>query len=507
MSWLSEVFQKGGPFFIVNTFFLAIVIGLIVERAIYFLGRGHLNAKAFLEQLRKLLSANNVDRAKKLCDATTAPVARVAKAGLNRLHRGEAAVAQAMEETMTDTLPEVKTRIGALWSLANIATLVGLLGTITGLIRTFVVDRRREPGRAAQRSCRDGISEAMYNTAFGLSIALLCMVGHLLLSAAMKKVVSDLEAFSLRFENLLADGGVGRCRGRAPARPDRGRCESRPRDGALRTESSLEDARRGQAARGPDRAGGDRERRAQPDPLPRHGHEPDAVPAGLGVSAGIILTQIDTTLPDKAPPRRPTPRHAADQPRRPAAQARRLDHARTRCSCGRSRASRARCAQPKAVFPRTGHDGDSCDGPYMCETQLLRATTHKCGRRRAERRAARRRCSTTARSTTRCSRSRTATTPARSRKPDTYQIILMADGSIPYATIASTMAAMRCKLAEFGKEPEPCALPTEDPRLAQAARQEIAVSPDGKRARHRRAQLRPEEDGPVPDILFSSGFE
>ena len=154
MSWLSDVFQKGGPFFIVNTFFLAVVIGLIVERAIYFLGRGHLNAKAFLEQLRKLLSANNVDRAKKLCDATTAPVARVAKAGLNRLHRGEAAVAQAMEETMTDTLPEVKTRIGALWSLANITTLVGLLGTITGLITHVRRDRRSEPGRAAQEAVR-----------------------------------------------------------------------------------------------------------------------------------------------------------------------------------------------------------------------------------------------------------------------------------------------------------------------------------------------------------------
>jgi len=216
MSWLSDVFQKGGPFFIVNTFFLAIVIGLIVERSIYFLGRGHLNAKAFLEQLRKLLSANNVDRAKKLCDATTAPVARVAKAGLNRLHRGEAAVAQAMEETMTDTLPEVKTRIGALWSLANITTLVGLLGTITGLIRTFA-SLGDDP--AAQREkLSKGISEAMYNTAFGLGIALICMVGHLLLSAAMKKVVSDLEAFSLRFENLLADGGSAAA-SRAPAAP------------------------------------------------------------------------------------------------------------------------------------------------------------------------------------------------------------------------------------------------------------------------------------------------
>lgn len=217
MGWLSDVFQKGGPFFIVNTFFLAVVIGLIVERAIYFLGRGHLNAKAFLEQLRKLLSANNVDRAKKLCDATTAPVARVAKAGLNRLHRGEAAVAQAMEETMTDTLPEVKTRIGALWSLANICTLIGLLGTITGLIRTFKsLDNVSADRQKAELS--KGISEAMYNTAFGLSIALLCMLGHLLLSAAMKKVVADLEAFSLRFENLLADGGSAAA-SRAPAAP------------------------------------------------------------------------------------------------------------------------------------------------------------------------------------------------------------------------------------------------------------------------------------------------
>ena len=208
MSWLSELFQKGGPFFIINTFFLAIVIGVIVERSIYFLGRGHLNAKAFLEQLRKLLSANNVDRAKKLCDATTAPVARVAKAGLNRLHRGEAAVAQAMEETMTDTLPEVKTRVGSLWSLANITTLTGLLGTITGLIATFDAIGQANPADR-QKKLSDGIAEAMYNTAYGLSIALICMVAHLLLSAAMKKVVADLEAFSLRFENLLAEGGSG----------------------------------------------------------------------------------------------------------------------------------------------------------------------------------------------------------------------------------------------------------------------------------------------------------
>ena len=206
MDRLADIFQKGGPFFIVNTFFLAVVIALIVERTIYFLGRGHINAAAFLEQIKRLLAANNVDRARKLCDATSAPIARVAKAGLGKVHRGEAAVAQAMEETMVDVLPEVKTRIAALWSMANIVTLTGLLGTVTGLIRTFSAIGDANPAER-QKQLSDGISESMYNTAMGLSIALLCMLGHLLLASASKKVVADLESFSLKLENLLGEGG------------------------------------------------------------------------------------------------------------------------------------------------------------------------------------------------------------------------------------------------------------------------------------------------------------
>jgi biopolymer transport protein ExbB/TolQ len=194
---------------ILNIVCLATVIAVIVERSIYFLGRGHINARAFLEQIKRLLAANNIDRAKKLCDATSAPVARVARAGLNRVHKGEAAVAQAIEETMVDVTPEIKKRIGVLWSLANIATLLGLLGTITGLIGTFAaVGSKDVLPHERQQKLSDGISEAMYNTAMGLFIAVLCMVGHLILSAAAKKVVSDLESFSLRLENMLGEGGV-----------------------------------------------------------------------------------------------------------------------------------------------------------------------------------------------------------------------------------------------------------------------------------------------------------
>ncbi|MBT8495077.1 MAG: MotA/TolQ/ExbB proton channel family protein [Deltaproteobacteria bacterium] len=205
---LGNIFEIGGPFFYVNTLFLAVIIAIVIDRAIYFLGKGQINAKAFLEQIRRLLAQNDLDRAKKLCDATSAPVARVAKAGLARVHRGEAAIAQSMEEAMTDVSPEVKKRISALWSMANIVTLTGLLGTVTGLIRTFAGIADADPAES-KRQLSEGIAEAMVNTAYGLSLALVCMVAHLLLSTASKKVVADLESFSLKLENMLGDGSTG----------------------------------------------------------------------------------------------------------------------------------------------------------------------------------------------------------------------------------------------------------------------------------------------------------
>jgi biopolymer transport protein ExbB/TolQ len=201
---LQQVIKHLDVFMVANFTVLALVVAIVIDRAIYFLGRGHINSKAFLEQIKRLLAANNIDRAKKLCDASSAPVARVAKAGLSRAHKGEAAVAQSIEETMVDVTPEVKTRIGALWSLANIATLLGLLGTITGLIATFEAVAFAAPAER-QSKLSAGISTAMYHTAIGLFIAVTCMIAHLILSAAAKKVVGDLESFSLRLENLLSE--------------------------------------------------------------------------------------------------------------------------------------------------------------------------------------------------------------------------------------------------------------------------------------------------------------
>jgi len=208
MQGLAEFFEHGGIFMYLNVFCSAATLAIIVERIIFFLGKGAVNAPAFLEQIRKLVAANNVDRAVKLCSATEAPVARVAKAGLTKLPKGEVAFTTAIEETMADVTPELKKRIAALWSVANIATLLGLLGTISGLIKSFSAVASANP---EQRSAllSKGISEAMYNTAFGLGIAVTCMIGHVFLSAVAKKQQNDLESFSMKLENLLSESVPG----------------------------------------------------------------------------------------------------------------------------------------------------------------------------------------------------------------------------------------------------------------------------------------------------------
>src|SRR5260370_19298967 len=196
MQNLAVFFEQGGFFMYVNVFCSRITIAFIVERTIFFLGKGSVNAKAFLEQIRKLVAANNVGRAIKLCSATEAPVARVAKAGLTRLPKGEAAVTTAIEETLVDVTPDLKKRIGSLWSLANIATLIGLLGTITVLIGAFAaVAKAAAADRSTILSAK--IAEAMNNTWLGLASAVTCRAAHVRLNAASKTAQHELATFTI----------------------------------------------------------------------------------------------------------------------------------------------------------------------------------------------------------------------------------------------------------------------------------------------------------------------
>jgi len=202
MQGLAQFVEHGGWVMYTNIIVLVVILAIIVERFIFLLGKGQINAKGLLEQLRKLIQANNVDRAIRICGSRNAPLLRIAKSGLVHVHRGEEALANAVEESLVETTPEVKKRISALWSLANIAVLVGLFGTVLGLIRAFAAVSGADPAKR-QEMLAAGIAEALHNTALGLGIAIIAIIFHLILSGMAKKLVSDLEGFSMKMENFL----------------------------------------------------------------------------------------------------------------------------------------------------------------------------------------------------------------------------------------------------------------------------------------------------------------
>lgn len=201
---LMEAFKENPIFLSFNLVVSAIVLAVVIERAVFQLGKYRVNSKEFFAQIKKLVTAGNIDRAIKLCDAGDFPTLQLVKAGLTNASKGPDEIDAAMSEKIGELKPAVEKRIGSLWSLANIATLIGLLGTVVGLIHTFgAVSDPNLSAADRQRVLANGIAEAMYNTAMGLGIAVTCMIAHLILHQRAKNIQHDLDATQERVFNLL----------------------------------------------------------------------------------------------------------------------------------------------------------------------------------------------------------------------------------------------------------------------------------------------------------------
>jgi biopolymer transport protein ExbB/TolQ len=203
-SQLVEAFKQNPTFMVLNLVCSAIVLTIVIERFAFQLMRYRVNSKEFFAQVKKLVAAGNIDRAIKLCEADDYPILQLVKAGLTHANKGPDEIDASLSEKLSELKPQAEKRIGALWSLANIATLIGLLGTVSGLILTF--GAIAAPGLTQadkQRMLSNGIAEAMYNTALGLGIAVFCMIAHIILHTRAKAIQHDLEGTMERTFNLL----------------------------------------------------------------------------------------------------------------------------------------------------------------------------------------------------------------------------------------------------------------------------------------------------------------
>ena len=188
------------PILVVAVFALAIAF----ERLFYILFRANINATAFMAQIQKLIMANNIDRAIKLCNAEPhAALPRVVKAGLTRANRTEKEIENAIDEAILEVGPKVNKRTSYLAMLANVATLLGLLGTIWGLIEAFKAVATAPP-EMKQTLLAGGISIAMYTTAGGLMVAIPVLLIHAIVLNRSNKILDDVDHYGLKVVNLLA---------------------------------------------------------------------------------------------------------------------------------------------------------------------------------------------------------------------------------------------------------------------------------------------------------------
>ena len=209
MGQIADFYVQGGIFMHPIALCLIVGLGLAIERFIFLFFKYNINGSAFMAQIQKLVMANNIDRAIKLCNAApSAALPKVVKAGLTRANKGETEIMNAIEEATLEILPKVQKRTNILAAVANVATMLGLLGTIFGLIQAFKALDAASADQKAKLLAKY-ISIALNTTAFGLVVAIPCLIFHAFLSTMTKKIVDEIDEYTVKLENLLFSRAKG----------------------------------------------------------------------------------------------------------------------------------------------------------------------------------------------------------------------------------------------------------------------------------------------------------
>jgi biopolymer transport protein ExbB len=192
---LVKLFYQGGPLVmscILFTFTTAMV--LIVERSIRFwLQYDMANSSGFMAAVQKMVMSNSIENAIRLCkNARPKLLPYVLAEGLKRANDSEQEIEIALEHATLAVMPRVNKGVPLLGTIANVATLLGLLGTIFGLIKSFGA-AAQATGAQKQTILAEGISEALTATSFGLSTALICILAHGFLSMKQTAITSDIQ--------------------------------------------------------------------------------------------------------------------------------------------------------------------------------------------------------------------------------------------------------------------------------------------------------------------------
>jgi biopolymer transport protein ExbB len=193
----------GGPMIWVIVFASAVAIAVFVERVLHY-HRAQINSMEFLNGVRNVLKRENVVEALSICDATPGPVARLVKVAILNRDKGRDGVREALEEAGLVEVPPLEEKLNLLATIAQIAPLLGLLGTALGFIRVF--SKLQAQGTMANaQQLSGGIWEALICTAAGLAVAIPCYAAYNYLVSRVNAIVLDMEKAATEIVNIVTE--------------------------------------------------------------------------------------------------------------------------------------------------------------------------------------------------------------------------------------------------------------------------------------------------------------
>jgi len=216
MDTLIRFFQEGGAFMYPIAIVLVVGIAIAIERWLVLSAAKSSNRQAF-DRILPLLQKKDYNSVVNLGKTSSAPIARIIAAGITRMAQSPRRddIELAMEEGVMEAMPRLEKRTPYLATLANIATLLGLLGTIIGLIQAFTAVASADPAEKAAL-LSSSIAVAMNTTAFGLIAAIPLLLVHSMIQSKTTEIIDSLEMAGVKCLNIIAHSSEVPQRTRAP---------------------------------------------------------------------------------------------------------------------------------------------------------------------------------------------------------------------------------------------------------------------------------------------------
>ncbi len=182
-------------------------VAVIVERGFYLVRRSNYKSESFVNEILRHVAANNLGAARSMCEEAKSPaLSRVVHAALKEAESGPEKMQNAVDEESLNVIPKIEKRTGYLPMVSNVSTLLGLMGTIYGLIVAFAavgqagIDPAQKSNLLAQ-----GIAAAMNTTFLGLFFAIPCILVYSFLMSKTQRIVDDVDEGAMRVVNLLTE--------------------------------------------------------------------------------------------------------------------------------------------------------------------------------------------------------------------------------------------------------------------------------------------------------------